>query len=133
MLLRLTWIVTLFVGITLNIYTSTIVSFAAIAVFIGWTLLCIFMISKTPSVHDFKRDMKDLKEESLEVIDMLIDKTRLEDINEVIKFHNDEVKKQYRKMRIVFTSPSKKAIREYFITEKDIEELYTKKEGGEKQ
>ena len=30
MLLRLTWIVTLFVGITLNIYTSTIVSFAVI-------------------------------------------------------------------------------------------------------
>lgn len=79
-----------------------------------------------------RKKLLDKKEESLDVIDLMIDKYRPEAVKTVTIDHNHYIDKICWLARILFLYPTNTAILDFYIKSDDIKDIM-KKKGGESE
>ena len=89
----------------------------------------LYMIFESRIHHMIRKKLLDKKEESLDVIDLMIDKYRPEAVKMVAIDHNHYIDKICWLTRILFLYPTNIIILDFYIRSDDIEDIMKKKRG----
>ena len=89
----------------------------------------LYMIFESRIHHMIRKKLLDKKEESLNVINLMIDKYRPEAVKMVAIDHNHYIDKICWLTRILFLYPTNIIILDFYIRSDDIEDIMKKKRG----